>query len=103
MTRTRCSSSERSFCLRVLHQCLVGSSKQIAVVSEGEIAQSSAAIHGGRKNLASISGEYQGRSGVISRVMQPLKNAAQQVSFNASVRTRDSACHLLAYMRTLLN
>jgi hypothetical protein len=36
------------------------------------------AIYGGHcKNLASISGEYQGKSGVISRVMQPLKNAAQ--------------------------
>ena len=38
------------------------------------------------KKRASISGEYQGRSAVISRVMQPLKKVPQYTFFSASVR-----------------
>jgi hypothetical protein len=37
------------------------------------------------KKRATISGEYQGRSGVIVRVMQPGKNWAQYAFFSASV------------------
>ena len=49
-----------------------------AIRPQGKVEVPWLLIYGGHwRKRATISGEYHGRSGVISRVMQPLKNAAQ--------------------------